>query len=215
MQRKWVLVAGALVIGGALIVAGQYAMMRKDTPSPAEQPGPTATAETAQPQAGGPTPAVEASAATSAPHASSDSTSAPRPVAPLPGGTPLARISPEGVAADGDRLHPLASAPAGLVSGVSSELLPEGTRYRINFKPWGYGPASRLGQTLVVTITKYTPVGEAPNLDRLAKVPLLLVMNASDGGDLAAGGHFTGTITFTPQDEQLVPVLAQAKPLTP
>lgn len=210
MQRKWVLVAAGIAAVAVLLVAGQLLLNARTSPAntsptmPAEQPGSTTPAtSTPAPAPGSTTASASGSAETSLPLAK------PGIIAPLPGGEPLAPVKPSGAAKPGDALHPLASAPPGLVAGLSVGKVPTGSAYAITFRPWGFGPADRNGQTVAVTVTKVTPVGGAPDISSLVRNPQLFVMDAKRGGNVASGGAHTAVVTFVADGDKLVPVLTK------
>jgi len=210
MQRKWVLVAAGVAAVAIVLVAGQLLLNGRTSPAstspsaPAKQPG-NATPTTGAPAAAPSTTTTSASgsAETSLPSAK------PGLIAPLPGGKPLPPVKPSGAAKPGDALHPLATAPPGLVAGLSVGRIPTESAYVIAFRPWGYGPADRLGQTVAVSVTKVTPVAGAPDISSLVRNPLLLTMDANRGGNVAVGGAHTATVTFVADGDQLVPVVTK------
>jgi hypothetical protein len=204
MQKKWVLVAGGVAAVALLLVAGQLLLNRTAPTRDAAQPPGTPASATSSTAAGSPAKAPGTSTASG-----TASTRPPGYIAPLPGGKPLKPVSPTSVAKGGSALHPLSSAPAGLIAGFSAGKLPTGSTYAVTFRPWGYGPASHTGQTVVVTLTTIEPVGGAPDLRSLTRPPMLLVMSAAEGGEVLAGGLHTGTVTFVADGAQLVPTLSK------
>jgi hypothetical protein len=194
MRKKWVLVAGGVIAFGALLVAAQFLSTRGSTPVAS----PTHTA-------GAPAGAVEATSGTGIPGV----------IAPLPGGPKLPAIKPTSAAKPGARLHPLTDAPRGLISGVSPQRIAPGSTYSVRFKPWGYGPANRYGQTVAVTVTKATPTSGAPDIAWLVRSPLLAVMYAAHGGNVLAGGTQAATLTFSTAGANVVPVLSRVGPAKP
>jgi len=215
MHKRWALVASGIAAVAVLLVAGQVLLSRDSSPQstqptpPAEQPGSTAAA-----------PATAAAlTATPAPAGRSAESSLPsgqrRLIAPLPGGKVLARIKPTGVARPGDALHPLASSPPALVAGFAVGRIPTGSAYTVTFRPWGYGPANGIGQTVAVSVTKAVPLGDAPDVSSLTRHPLLLTMDADNGGNVASGGVHAATLTFVAQGDGLVPVLTNVQEQRP
>ncbi len=188
MQRKWVLVAAGVAAVAILLVAGQLLLKSKEPPPGLSQ---TPPADTSLP------------------------TTRTGIIAPLPGGRPLPTIKPTGAAKPGDPLHPLDSSPPGLVAGLAVGRVPTGSAYLITFRPWGYGPANRIGQTVAVSVTKLTPIGRAPDISSLTRNPLLLTMDAKGDGDVAAGGVHSATLTLVADGDQIVPVLTNVEPQTP
>lgn len=207
MTKKWVLVAvGAAA--AALLVGGQLLLVNRASP-PKAPAGQTAEATSA------PSPsAASKGSATKQPSSSALSTvpsQPPRVIAPLPGGAPLKPIKPAGPAKTGSALHPLSEAPVGLVAGFSPGRARPGATYAVTFRPWGYGPADRWGQTVVVTVTKVVPTGAAPDVSALMRGPVLMVMDAPQGGNVAAGGAGTATLTFRAEGAKMVPTLSNVE----
>lgn len=210
MAKKWVLITAGVAAAAILLVGGQLLLAGRTSSRtvPAEQAaGVTAT----------PSPSAASQGATATePGSSAQTTSPSQPpgvIAPLPGGAPLKPIKPAGPATAGSALHPLSAAPPGLVAGFSAGRARPGAAHTITFRPWGYGPADRWGQTVVATVIKTTPTGDSPDISALMRGPVLLVMDAPRGGNVAAGGFHTATLTFAADGARLVPTLSNVEAL--
>lgn len=124
----------------------------------------------------------------------------------------LSRIAPRGPLKAGDPLPPLAASPAGLVSGFAKSAAPAGSAFEIIFRPWGMGPVSPMGRTIVATV--YSAQGAGPN-SLLAKRTVLLIMDSRRGGTVTQGGTYRGTVTFTQTSTGAVPVLSKVESNSP
>jgi len=140
---------------------------------------------------------------------------APGVIPPLPKGASSTPAEAAGPAKDGVQLHPMASAPLDVVAAVATRIVPAGATYSVRFRPWGFGPASTFGQTLVVTVTRVEAKDGAPSIDSLSRHPMLFVMNAAEGGDVADGGLRTGTVVFKEDAGRVVPFLTGTAPTSP
>jgi len=191
MRNRTLIVVVGLVALAAVLVAGQLYLTRPK-PSPAASP-----------------------TATNASTELTSQTGVPGVVPPLPGGKALPSVAPSGPAKEGALLHPLSSAPVGVVAGLVNGKIPPGSVYTVKFRPWGYGPAGSTGQTVVITVTSFAPTGSAPEINAMSRTPLLAVMDARQGGDVRTGGAQTGTLTFLKSGTSVVPVLSKVTGATP
>ncbi|NTU72511.1 MAG: hypothetical protein HGB10_11925 [Coriobacteriia bacterium] len=197
MNRRWLFAIAGVAIVALALVGGQMLLNRTSGSASSEQAG---TSSTPAPDAYKGALVVTTGAL-------------PVRVAPLPQGTPAATAERTSPASEGSRLRRLASSPARLISGFSADKATPGETYDIVFKPWGYGPQSRLGQTVAATVTSLT-ARTTPSI-ALSNSTVLLVMDANRGGQVVSGGTYAGVITLVSLDGTLVPVLTATRVTNP
>lgn len=189
-RSRWLIIGIAVAAVAVALVVGQLWMTGRRTPTTPDAPAPRQDAASFE---------------------LTSQTGVPGVIPPLPGGKRLASVKPTGPVRLGFRLHPLSSAPSGLIAGLTNGRIPPGSQYAVRFKPWGYGPAGPTGQTVVITTTSIVASGTAPDVSTMKNSPLLAVMDARRNGDVLVGGAHTGTLTFMTNEGQVIPVLSDVE----
>jgi hypothetical protein len=204
-KGKWLLIVGGVLAGAALLVAAQSLT---SAPRPGGSVGPTpglsldssSSAAVTRVASDGPA----AGAATSTPPTVAVTASprrVQRPVRdPIDASAPLTAGAP---------IAPLATMPAVIVSGLASGAVPSGSSYGVVLHPWGTGPISPAGPTLVVTIESMKALDGAPGVPAMRGRVMLVVEGGALGESVPGGGRFSARITFVPQSGRLVPLLSK------
>ena len=236
MSRKWMFIAGVVILAVVLVVAAVLVMKPHTTP----QSGVSTTGN------GSSTSSVSASSGTIASHVGSatattgststgtktgtipntipggipGSTSTGSPTSqalaplkvfpPMPKSTlpPHAATSP---AAPGSTLAPLSTAPTATVAALKLGLVPDGSQYAITMRPYGIGPSIVFGTRMVVLVDSTRPLSGAPTNSHLNNANMLVVLDTTHGGSLTKGGTYTATLTFRSDGSKLLPILSNAK----
>ncbi|MDO8964171.1 MAG: hypothetical protein Q7W30_06725 [Coriobacteriia bacterium] len=213
MQRKWLLIGGAVVVVAGLLVGAQLLSARSprtDASGAGTAPGASA------PVGGSGIPGSPGSSAASAgvdPSGTTEADLSPGSQAYPPANAGLKPVAPKGPLPAGQPLPPLASSPPGIISGFATGRVPDGSAYTVTFRPWGTGPSGPKGPTIAAQIDSMVPLGVAPDVS-LSGRTVLLVTDLRGAGRVSTGGTWQGVMTFVEDGKSLVPVVAQCAPVS-
>ena len=229
MSKKWMAIAGVLVLGVALILAALLLTSHKTsspntpnsgTPSTATSSTTSSTTgtettqgqnATSEPGTGTTHPSLTTTSGTSTSSPNTNLAAGPlKPFPPLPDPhlPAQSRTSP---AASGQKLAPLTEAPKGTMSGLALSELFSSAQYSIVMRPYGIGPSSAFGSRLVIRVDSAKPLGVSPVYKRIVNANILVLANTKSGGTVTKGGTYKATLTFLSDGTKLLPILTGAK----
>lgn len=207
-KKKWLVVGGAVVILVIVLVALQ---LMSDKPGSSDTPGTggtTSATSTVDPGKTTTGTAVPSSSTTNAPPANPGALSALKPF-PKTADPGIPAVKASAPAAEGKTLAPLLEAPADTISALKLGLVPDGTRYDIEMRPYGIGPDIALGSRLAIRVDSMTSVGGAPTLSQLVNANVLVLMDTTHDGAVSKGGAYTAKLTFRSDGAQLLPIISE------
>lgn len=136
--------------------------------------------------------------ATGTPQPSGMTTGPSQPGQTAPGTRPTAPV------AEGSALATISTPPDSTLAMIDADKLGADASYTITFSPFGYGPPQG-GKTVVIRIaTAEADNASAQAMDLSGRNMLTLL---GQDAEVAAGGTYTGTLTFRAQGDLLLPVI--------
>jgi len=141
----------------------------------------------------------QAGTTTETPLPSGMTTGPAQPGQTAPGTRPTAPV------AEGSALATISTPPEQTLAMVDASKLDADASYTVTFSPFGYGPPQG-GRTVVIRITTAEADNDSAQAMDLNGRNILALIGQT--ADVAAGGTYTGTLTFRPQGDLLVPVIA-------
>lgn len=127
------------------------------------------------------------------------------PTGPTQPGQTAPGTRPTAPVAEGSSLATISTPPEQTLAMVDASKLGADATYAITFSPFGYGPPQG-GTTVVIRIATAEPNNESAKAMDLNGRNMLAVLGQQ--AEVAAGGTYTGTLTFRPQGDLLIPVIA-------
>lgn len=188
LQRKWII--GAAVLAAVVLVAGALLTRGSDAGS-----GSGATGRTTDEASVDLTPAAGegSSAATGAGTTGGEGTIGSVPATAVPGSD--TRYG--GTAADRTELATVTAAPPGTLAVITGDEAQDGDRFRVVFRPYGWGPARPGGRSLVIRVDSASRSPQnASDLELEPGQNALVVVPEAVSHSIGDGGSYTGMIVL-------------------
>lgn len=121
-----------------------------------------------------------------------------------------------GTAPDRAELVTVTTAPAGTLAIIAGDEAAEGDRFRVSFRPYGWGPARQSGRALVIRVDSASRAPQnSAQFELQAGQNALVIVPLSVAHRIGDGGQYTGTIVLRSSAGALALHLEQAAGAVP
>ncbi len=144
----------------------------------------------------------------------SESASAATGAASSTEGSPDVTRAPEaaGIGAtvkDGARLATVTVPPAETIAVISADAAPDGERFAVSFRPYGWGPTRPAGRALVVMLMTAQPANASSDLTFEPGTNMMVLLSPLAARSVRVGGAYRGVLILRANGGALVPYMEQ------